>query len=171
MSRARCFDTGQQDRTSGDRTILRSGQEIYKNVFTDLATTTWSDTRDIRVNQATQELVSVSSVDLLSRITKGEYDYRQRCEETCFGSSEAAGDAFNKTLTTDIKDATLDLTSATDYNDQTTSTGAPQRMYPFEPSTTTCEEYVYPEYEKVSAGEEPINRKPIYRQPTRIMFV
>ena len=171
MSRARCFDTGQQHRTSGDRTILRSGQEIYRTVFADLASSTWSNTRDIRVNQATQEFVSVSSADLLSRITKGEYDYRQRCEETCFGSSEAAGDAFNKTLTTDIKDATLDLTGVTAYNQASSATTPTYRAYPFTPSATSCEEYVYPAYEEVSAGEATINRKPIYRQPTKIMFV
>lgn len=169
MSRTRCFDTGQKHQFSSDRTILRSGQEIYKTVRDDLATSTWTNTRDLRVDSSTDKLQSVSSVDLLSRITKGEYDYRQNCEDTCYGSEEGAGDAFNKTLITDIEQATLDLTGSS-YASASNKATAVYRTYPFTTSATACEPYVYPPYEEVSAGEPTIRRKPIYRQPTTITF-
>jgi len=169
MSRTRCFDTGQKHQFSSDRTVLRSGQEIFNTVRNDLATGTWTNTRDLRVDTAYQTLQSVSSVDLLSRITKGEYDYRQNCEDTCYGSEEAAGDAFNKTLTTDVEQSTLDL-AGSPYETYTTTPTAQQRVYPFTDSATACEPYVYPPYEEVSAGEPAILRKPIYRQPTTITF-
>lgn len=170
MSRTRCFDTGQAERTSGEQTILRSGQAIYSTIRADIAANTWANTREIRVNTTSDTLESVRSADLLSRITKGYYDYQQRCDSTCYGSSEEATDPFNKMLITDVKDGTLDLTSASTINDRDDVNDPPLQMYPFAVSTTACQEYVYPAYEELSAGEATVNRKPIYRTPTQISF-
>lgn len=169
MSRSRCFDTGQQERYASDKTALKASQTIYGGIRADVGASVWENTREIQVNTVSGTLTSVGSMELMGRITRGYYDYRQQCQNQCYGSEEAAGDVFNKTLTTDGKDATLDLTGSS-YTSASNRATATMRTYPFTTSATACENYVYPPYEEVSSGEATIRRKPIYKQPTEITF-
>ena len=97
MPNFKVFSIEETDMTSSERMAKLRNQTIYCNIKDKVDNNIWKNTRDIIIteNNGEKEISKIKSYDMMNKLHKGFYSYKQDISGYCFENNVSYNDTSN----------------------------------------------------------------------------